>query len=268
MAFKLSELKMGDEILIKGTTINRLCDNKTHSVPNPFKNYVLFIGMKNSLNKTYAVNPDYGSIDVEQLKLEDIGSVKRNGELLYPKTHLTTKEKAFLLSLKPILKPSTRLIKFQSLGGLNEHIALIDVKTILKDRENVHLPTFKANSMYRGIDANVEYSLDYLGILLDEKQDLKTQISLRIKEENEAELESHEETSIEEERLAQEERNRIRDEYHREQQMRREREREEERTKKDNEYAGRQLCEKCDKWMKCGMANKLKTPVCAGFRPR
>lgn len=76
------------------------------------------------------------------------------------------------------------------------------------------------------------------------------------------------ERAYQEERRAQEERNRIRDEYHREQQMRREREREEERTKKDNESAGRQLCESCDKWMRCRMANKLKTPFCGGFRPR
>ena len=268
MAFKLNELKTGDEILIKGTTVNRLCDSKTCSVPNPFKSYASFIAMKNGLNKMYAMNPDYGSIDIELLKLEDIGSVKRDGKLLYPKTSLTNKEKAFLMSLKPILKPSTRIIKFQSFGGEIENIALLDVKSVLKQQENVHFPSFKANSLYKGLNANEEYSLDYLGILLDDKQSMESQISLREKELKEAELESYKEMSVEEERFAQEERNGIRDEYHRQQQEKRERERAEEQSKRDNAFAGRRMCEKCANWMNCGMANKLETPFCGGFKPR
>lgn len=77
---------------------------------------------------------------------------------------LTTKEKVFLSNLKPIMTPDTRVLKVRSFGGVTEYIKLIDVKSVLKDRENVDLPTFKTNSMYAGLTPGMEYTLDALGI--------------------------------------------------------------------------------------------------------
>jgi len=164
--FKLKDLKTGDKVFVQGSAAMRITDKE---IPDPDKTYVLFLAMEGNDGDMYLMNATLGAgvFPIKFFTMSDIGSVHRNGEIIFPKAELTAEERAFLLSLKPILKPSTRLIKFQSLGGLNEHIALIDVKTILKERENVHLPTFKANSMYRGLAANEEYTLDSLGIFVE-----------------------------------------------------------------------------------------------------
>lgn len=166
--FKLKNLKTGDKVFVQGSAVIRVTDTELNSDPD--KTYVLFLAMEGNDGNMCLMNATLGVFSIKLFTMSDIGAIHRDGEILFPKAELTAEERAFLLSLKPILKPSTRLIKFQSLGGLNEHIALIDVKTILKDRENVHLPTFKANSMYRGLAANEEYTLDSLGIFVEEEE--------------------------------------------------------------------------------------------------
>ena len=166
MKFKIGDLETGDVVLVQGKAVNRVCERQ---VTDPDNSYILFLAMRNNQNKVVLMNPDYGSFPVECISLSELGSVKRDGELLYPKAFLTAEEKAFILNLKSILQPSTRLIKYQSLGGVTENIALLDVKTVLKRQETVNFPSFRANSLYKGLNANEEYTLESLGIVLEDE---------------------------------------------------------------------------------------------------
>lgn len=166
MKFELNDLKTGDTVFVQGHAVNRVF--KECKVLDPEDSYILFLVMRNNQDKVILMNPDYGSFPVKCIRLSEVGCVKRGGVLLYPKAFLTAKEKAFILNLKSILQPSTRLIKYQSLGGVTENIALLDVKSVLKTQETVNFPSFRANSLYKGLNANEEYTLESLGIILEE----------------------------------------------------------------------------------------------------
>ena len=164
--FKLSDLRTGDHVFLQGVAVNRIFGD---TVSNPEEVYVLFLAMEDNQGHINLMNPNYENVRIECVNLSEIGCVKRDGELLYPKAFLTPSEKSFILNLKPILTPSTRVIKFQSFGGEIENIALLDVKSVLKQQENVHFPSFKANSLYKGLNPGEEYTLASLGIVLGDE---------------------------------------------------------------------------------------------------
>ena len=170
MSFKLKDLQWGDDVYVLLGAIKRICNHDLiERLAQENDNAALrCIATFTGDGRLYIMNPDIGYFPVELLTLKDIACVKRNGELLFPKAFLSDAERKFLYGLAPILQPSTHIMKVQSFGGITEYIKLIDVKTVSKDRENVDFPVFKTNSMYLGLEPNTEYTLDSLGIILEE----------------------------------------------------------------------------------------------------
>lgn len=77
----------------------------------------------------------------------------------YLKEILDEKEKEYLLGIiKPFKEKVDCIVKIRTLTGLYY------IKIVIKNEIPILLPYFKTNSMYKGMESNIEYSLKELGL--------------------------------------------------------------------------------------------------------
>ena len=170
MAFKLNHLRTGDFVFVIGTRVNELCPD-ARQIDNPSETYVRFIAMEGSGSGMYLMNPDFGSIPISMFRLKDhITAVIRNEEVLFPKASLSSKERAFLSNLKPLLKKDTLIVKVSVCGGHAEFLKLINVKGASNNIECIDLPYFLTGAHYRGLAAGEKFTAEDLGLPTSEDE--------------------------------------------------------------------------------------------------
>ena len=171
MAFNLKQLKTGDEVYVKASTIKHLCKDCPAYIQSVRDNVsIKFLAMESNLGFMYVINPDVGQFPVTSFKLyDDITGVKSGEELLFPKAFLTESERAFILGLKPILTNETIITKVAEPGGVFEYIKLTGVRTKKNCTEVVDFPCFYTGEYYIGLEAQKYYTLADLGINVNEK---------------------------------------------------------------------------------------------------
>ena len=171
MELNFKAVETGDEVYILIPAIRRIWGHElSMDIENqPDFTSVKFLAMANNSGTIYLMNPDVGCFPIEHLQQDEIAYIKRGDDLIYPKAYITPSERAFLTGLKPILKKDTTVIKVAVTGGIFEYLKLINVKTLTNKVEVVDFPCFMKDAYYKGLTPQKEYTLDDLGIAVEEE---------------------------------------------------------------------------------------------------